>query len=83
MCLDGITHIVDEKLREFRQVHNPHARVVFDSREGRRMLKSFYVDVCRKCRQEVAVRVDTTGSHVACPVCGTAAAVNRSLRRTG
>jgi ribosomal protein S27E len=47
------------------------------------MLKSFYVDVCPSCRQEVAVRVDTAGSHVTCPVCGTAVAVDRSLCKAG
>jgi predicted RNA-binding Zn-ribbon protein involved in translation (DUF1610 family) len=47
------------------------------------MLKTFYVDVCPSCRQEVAVRVDTTKSHVSCPVCGTAVAVDRSLCKAG
>ena len=83
VCLDDIEYIVDERLREFRAWRNPHARVVFDSREGRRMLKTFYVDVCPSCRQEVAVRVDTTDSHVICPVCGTAVAVDRSLCKAG
>jgi predicted RNA-binding Zn-ribbon protein involved in translation (DUF1610 family) len=83
VCLDGTEYIVDERLREFRQLRNPHERVVFDSQEGRRMLRRFYVDVCRKCRQEVAVRVDTADSHVVCPVCGTEVAVNLSLCRAG
>jgi ribosomal protein S27E len=83
VCLDRTECIVDERLREFRQVHNPHARVLFASWDGRRMLKSFYVDVCPSCRQEVAVRVDTAGSHVICPVCGTAVAVDRSLCKGG
>jgi predicted RNA-binding Zn-ribbon protein involved in translation (DUF1610 family) len=82
-CLDGTEYMVDERLREFRQFRSPHARVVFDSQEGRRMLKSFYVDVCPSCRQEVAVRVDTAGSHVACPACGTAVAVDLSLCKAG
>ena len=81
--LDDTEYIVDERLREFRPWRNPHARVVFDSQEGRRMLKTFYVDICPSCRQEVAIRVDTTKSHVVCPVCNAAVAVDRSLCRAG
>jgi predicted RNA-binding Zn-ribbon protein involved in translation (DUF1610 family) len=64
------TYIVDERLREFRHAKNPHRRVLFDSAKGVRMLAWFYVDVCRSCRQEVAIPRRTAAGTVTCPVCG-------------
>jgi hypothetical protein len=79
--LDGTQYIVDERLGEFRACGRIDLRVAFDSKRGLRMLRRFYVDICAVCRQEVAVRLDTSDSHIVCLTCGNPVEVNRSLCR--
>ena len=70
VCFGQIEYFVDERLREFRRVNNPYRRVVFDSAKGIRMLRGFYVDVCRSCYQDVAIPRSSAAMRVMCPVCG-------------
>ena len=60
---------MDERLREFREVTNPHQNIDFDSETGRRMLGEFYVVKCPCCGLEVGIACHTTEDIVICRRC--------------
>ncbi len=68
--LYGVEYFVDERLREFRDVTNPHDAIGFGSDRGRTMLREFFVVECRECGLEIGVSTDTCEHTVGCARCG-------------
>ena len=67
--LQGTDYFVDERLRQFREVTNPHHYIDFDSETGKRMLGEFYVVKCPSCGLEVGIPRHTTEDIVICRRC--------------
>ena len=70
VCFDGVEYFVDERLHEFREVHNPHQRVEFDSEAGAAMVEAFYTIDCPHCGQELCVFWWTLKDSIVCTGCG-------------
>lgn len=73
--LHGVEYFVDERLREFRDVTDPHRAIGFGSERGRMMLKEFFVVECQECGLEVGIAIDTREHTVECARCGHSFAV--------
>ena len=45
-----VQYFTDLRLRQFREVRNPHNYVDFDSEQGRQMCEQTGIVVCRECQ---------------------------------
>ena len=67
--LHGTDHFVDERLRQFREVTNPHHNIEFDSETGKQMLREFYVVKCSVCALETGIARNVPRKIVTCRRC--------------
>ena len=62
-------YFADLRLRQFRDVSNPHNYVDFDSEQGRRMCEQTGVVVCRECRTSAIVSTALDRKELRCVNC--------------
>ena len=78
--LRGVDYFVDERLRQFRQVTNPHNYIEFDTEKGRQMLGEFFLLNCSVCGQELGVPFTPT-DWIVCIRCGERIEISRRNQR--
>ena len=62
-------YFVDLRLRQFRDVSNPHNYVDFDSEQGRRMCERTGIVVCQECRTTAIVSTALDRKELRCMNC--------------
>jgi hypothetical protein len=62
-------YFVDLRLRQFREMENPHHSVEFDSNEGRQICRQSGVITCRACRMSVIVPTAGQDEELRCMNC--------------
>ena len=67
--LHGVDYFVDRRLRQFREVTNPHNYVDFDSETGKEMCAESVLLECPICGQPAVVSKYTTEGQVECVLC--------------
>ena len=73
ISLDGTEYYVDARLRQFREVTNPHNFVDFETETGRRMVSECAIFECYYCNQITVFPSGTTDEDIVCRRCGTSA----------
>lgn len=56
---DGVDYFVDMRLKQFREVSNPHSFIDFDSDTGTHICAGFTILACPYCEQE-SIRPEST-----------------------
>ena len=69
VCFKATFYYIDPRLQEFRDVKNPHQRILFDSGQGREILKMFRLITCPFCGQSLAVSPDNQPGKIQCVRC--------------
>jgi hypothetical protein len=70
--LNGTDYFIDERLREFRAVWNPHHCIEFDSGAGLNMVCRTAIVHCPRCEQEFGVALAPAAiEEMVCPSCQT------------
>jgi hypothetical protein len=62
-------YAVDLRLRQFRNVEDPHEHVDFDSEKGRRMCEQAGIVVCRECRMAAIISPASDRKELRCMNC--------------
>jgi len=62
-------YFADLRLRQFRDVSNPHNYVDFDSEQGRQMCERTGVVVCRECRMAAIISTALKREELRCMNC--------------
>jgi hypothetical protein len=62
-------YFADLRLRQFRDVNNPHNYVDFDSEQGRHMCERTGVVVCRECRTAAIISAALKRDELRCMNC--------------
>ena len=62
-------YFADLRLRQFRDVNNPHNYVDFDSEQGRHMCERTAIVVCRECRTAAIVSTALKRDELRCMYC--------------
>ena len=62
-------YFADLRLRQFRDVSNPHNYVDFDSEEGRKMYEQTGIVVCRECRMAAIISTALKREELRCMNC--------------
>lgn len=73
ISLDGTDYYVDARLRQFREIMNPHNFVDFGTEAGRRMVSECAIFECYYCQQITVVPFDSDDDKIECRRCGSAA----------
>jgi hypothetical protein len=60
---------VDLRLRQLRNVEDPHEHVDFDSEKGRRMCEQAGIVVCRECRMAAIISPAVDRKELRCMNC--------------
>ena len=68
--MHGTEYFIDERVRQFREVTNPHNFIDFDTTRGLNMLKRIRLVACPGCGQFVGVRKSGPEERVRCLRCG-------------
>ena len=69
--LGKIQYFVDLRLRQFRDVNNPHNYVDFNSEQGRQMCEHTGVVECKACRMSVMMSMAMFTDELRCMNCMT------------
>ena len=67
--LHGVDYFADLRLREFREVDNPHEAIPFDSEEGGALCRLCRLVTCPHCCQNAVVHRDHVPETMACRRC--------------
>jgi hypothetical protein len=62
-------YFADLRLRQFRDVSNPHNYVDFDSEQGRQMCEQTGVVVCQECKMSAIVSTASKRDELRCMNC--------------
>jgi len=62
-------YFADLRLRQFRNVKNPHAYVDFDSEQGRLMCERAGIVVCRECQMAAIISPAVNRKELRCMNC--------------
>ena len=66
----GADYFVDGRLRQFRQVDNPHNFIDFGTEIGEQMCDECHVMRCPHCEQDELMYTDDDGQSWECSRCG-------------
>ena len=66
----GADYFVDGRLRQFRQVDNPHNFIDFGTEIGEQMCDECHVMRCPDCEQDEMMYIDDDGKSWECSRCG-------------
>ena len=66
---EATMYFADLRLRQFRQINNPHNYVDFDSEEGRKMYEQTGIVVCRECRMAAIISTALDRKELRCMNC--------------
>lgn len=62
-------YFVDLRLRQFRNVKNPHEFLDFDSEQGRKMCERSGIVVCRECQMAAVISAAVDKKELRCMNC--------------
>ena len=70
--LQDVEYFVDFRLRQFREVTNPHNYIDFDTEKGRQMCMGCWRLECSECGQTAVVPRDIKENEIKCIKCSRA-----------
>ena len=62
-------YFVDLRLRQFRNVKNPHESLDFDSEQGRKIFEQAGIVVCRECQMAAIISTAIDRKELRCMNC--------------
>ena len=65
----GVQYFADLRLRQFRNINNPHDAVDFDTHHGRQMCRHNGIVYCQQCHTAFIIPRIVQGRHLYCVLC--------------